>query len=350
MMMRFSFHEVWIDRIMTFISTVSYGFLHNGMEMGRVIPTRGVRQRDPISPYIYIMCAESLSAMLRSNVEAGLIHGCTVARGAPNISHLFFADDCYLFVKATEVEADNMKRILNIYESISGQQINFGKSTVVFSPNTKVEDRTKFCDKLGVTEIDKPGNYLGMPMVISRNRVATFSFLLDRVDQKLQEWGNKILSKAGKVLLLKTSAQTVPNFWMSLMLIPLKVCDGIQKKINAFWWGKNNSNGGIRWLSWDKLCQVKEAGGLGFKKLREFNIAMLEKQAWRLVNNCNPVVTALMKARYYPNSEFLNAKIGSNPSYIWRSILEAQDVVRQGMRRKIVYGKTHGFPVLKMDV
>ena len=340
MMMRFGFHEVWIDRIMTFISTVSYGFLYNGMEMGRVIPTRGVRQGDPISPYIYIMCAEGLSAMLRSNVEAGLIHGCTVARGAPNISHLFFADDCYLFFKATEVEVDNMKRILNIYESISGQQINFGKSTVVFSPNTKGEDRTKVFDKLGVTEIDKPGNYLGMPIVISRNRVATFSFLLDRVDQKLQAWGNKTLSKAGKVLLLKTSAQTVPNFWMSLMLIPLEVCDGIQKKFNAFWWGNNSSNGGIRWLSWDKLCQVKEVGGLGFKKLREFNIAMLAKQAWRLVNNCNLVVTALMKARYYPRSEFLNAKIGSNPSYIWRSILEAQDVVRQGMRRKIGDGKS----------
>lgn len=198
-----------------------------------------------------------------------------------------------------------------------------------------MEDRTKVCAKLGVTEIDKPENYLGMPMVISRNRVATFSFLLDRVDQKLQTWGNMTLSKAGKILLLKTSAQIVPNFWMSLMLISLEVCDGIEKNFNAFWWGKNSSNGGIRWLSWDKLCEVKEAGGLGFQKLRDFNIAMLAKQAWRLVNNCNPVVTALMKAMYYPRSGFFKAELGNNPSYIWRSILAAQDVICQGMRRKI---------------
>lgn len=138
MMLKFGFHEIWIDRIITFISTVSYGFIHNGEEFGNVIPTRGVRQGDPISPYIYIMCAEGLSAMIRRSVENGLIHGCTVARGAPNISHLFFADDCYLFLRATEVEADNLKRILVRYEAISGQQINFGKSTVVFSPNTTV--------------------------------------------------------------------------------------------------------------------------------------------------------------------------------------------------------------------
>ncbi|XP_074323700.1 uncharacterized protein LOC141660610 [Apium graveolens] len=112
-------------------------------------------------------------------------HRCTVVGGAPNISYLFFADDCYLFFRATEVEADNLKRILVRYEAISGQQINFGKSTVVFSPNTRMQDRTRVCAKLGVTEIDKPGKYLGMPMVIGRNRVAAFSFLLDKVEQKL---------------------------------------------------------------------------------------------------------------------------------------------------------------------
>lgn len=94
-----------------------------------------------------------------------------------------------LFLRATETEADNMKRILNRYELILGQLINFGKSSVVFSPNKKVEDRIKVCAKLGVREIDKLGNYLGMPMVVSRNRVTTFSFLLDKMEQKLQTWG-----------------------------------------------------------------------------------------------------------------------------------------------------------------
>lgn len=85
-----------------------------------------------------------------------------------------------------------------------------------------------------MTEIDKPGNCLGMPMVISHNQVPTFS-LLDRVDQKLQTWGNQSLSKVGKILLLKTSAQTVPNFCMILMLILMEICNRIENKSNEYW-------------------------------------------------------------------------------------------------------------------
>lgn len=64
---------------------------------------------------------------------------------------------------------------------------------------------------------------------------------------------------------------------------------------------------GIRWMSWERLCEPNEMGGLGFRQLREFNIAMLGKQAWRLINNANPLVTEIMKARYYPRTDFLNA-------------------------------------------
>lgn len=136
MMRRLGFCGLWIDRVMRFITSVSYSFLHNGEEFGSVLPQRGLRQGDPISPYLYIMCAEGLSAIIRKNEEAGVLHGCTVARGAHAISHLLFSDDCYLFFKATNSEASVMKQILNMYESISVQVINFNKSLVTFSPNT----------------------------------------------------------------------------------------------------------------------------------------------------------------------------------------------------------------------
>lgn len=71
------------------------------------------------------------------------------------------------------------------------------------------------------------------------------------------------------------------------------------------------------------MCVRKEAGGLGFKQLRNFNLSMLAKQAWRLLNNDNPLVTACMKAKYYPNGDFLNAKIGVNPNFMWRSLIAA---------------------------
>ena len=123
---------------MKFITSVSYKFLHNGEEFGHVVPPWGLRQGDPISPYIYIMCAEGLSSIITRDEDVGLLHGCRIARGAPAISHLLFVDDCYLFFRANEGEADTMKNILQRYASISGQIINFNKSAVTFSSNTKV--------------------------------------------------------------------------------------------------------------------------------------------------------------------------------------------------------------------
>ncbi|XP_074328042.1 uncharacterized protein LOC141665954 [Apium graveolens] len=339
MMVKFGFNSVWIERIMQFISSVAYSFLHNGDEFGCVVPRRGLRQGDPISPYLYIMCAEGLSAIIRRNEEAGLIHGCRIARGAPSISHLLFADDCYMFFKAAKGESSTLKGILQRYARISGQVINSNKSSITFSTNTSAEDRQEVQNQLQVQQNETPGKYLGLPMKVGQNKKAEFEFLVEKVASKLQTWGMGNVSKAGKVTLLKSATQTIPTFWMNLMLIPQDVCDRIEKKMNQYWWGGRGEHGGIRWMCWDHLCEVKEVGGLGFRKLREFNVAMLAKQAWRLVNNTNPLVAEIMKARYYAKSDFLNATLGSNPSFMWRSIMESQEVIKRGCRRKIGDGK-----------
>lgn len=339
MLKKFGFHHEWINRIMVCVTTVSYSFLRNGELFGNIHPKRGVRQGDPISPYLYILCAEGLSAIIRNYEATGLVHGCKIARGAPSVSHLLFADDCYFFFRASKTEASTMKAILNRYEQISGQAINYTKSNVVFSPNTSLTDRRMVCDNLGVGEARLPGKYLGMPMFVGKNKAEIFGFLTDRVRQKLQGWMNKELSKAGKITLLKSAAQTIPNFWMSIFLIPSGICEAIEKVMNGYWWGRGSNGKGISWMAWDKLCDPKAGGGLGMKRLKEFNVSMLAKQGWRILNNVNPLVSAIMKARYFPNKDFLNAELGANPSFVWRSILSAQEVVKAGCRRKIGNGE-----------
>ncbi|XP_074374021.1 uncharacterized protein LOC141714399 [Apium graveolens] len=300
MMRKFGFGQLWIDRVMYYIESVKYSFIHDGEVFGNITPGRGIRQGDPISSYIYIMCAEGLSAIIRRNEEAGMIHGCRVARGAPRISHLLFADDCYLFFKATKTEAQIMKRILNRYAEMSGQLINFNKSAITFSTNTKSEQRSEVSTQLGVQEKDEPDKYLGMPMRIGSNRSVVFGFLADRVQQKLQAWTAQNISKAGKVTLLKTSAQSIPNFWMNLLLVPREICDKIEKAMNAYWWGGGGERKGIKWMRWERLCEAK----------------------------------------YYAHTSFLEASLGANPSYMWRSIMASQEIIKQGCKRKIGDGKS----------
>lgn len=109
----------------------------------------------------------------------------------------------------------------------------------------------------------------------------------------------------------------------------------IRRSMTSFWWGNGGDGRGIRWLAWDKLCDAKAGGGLGFRELNNFNVAMLAKQGWRLLNNENSLVTSIMKAKYFPHSDFLNATLGANPSFMWRSIMAGQNVVKDGSRRRI---------------
>ena len=113
------FHEKWVNLIMECISTVQVKILHEGKELDPIIPQRGLRQGDPLSPYLFIICAEALSYLIQAKEQ---IHGCKVARGAPTISHLIFADDCFIYFIANEHETRVVKKILGNMVSPQGRE------------------------------------------------------------------------------------------------------------------------------------------------------------------------------------------------------------------------------------
>jgi len=132
------------------------------------------------------------------------------------------------------------------------------------------------------------------------------------------------------------------NKWRGL---PTTLINSIEKMMNSFWWGHGRtSQRGIHWMSWEKLSAPKIHEGMGFKDLSVFNFAMLGKQGWKFVAEADSLVTRIFKARYFPNDTFLTAKIGHNPSYVWRSIMGARFIVRGGAKWSI--GSGASIPIL----
>ena len=307
--------------LMLCVTTVSYSVLVNGDEVGPIVPGRGLPQGNPLSPYLFILCAEGLSSHILAAKRRGEIHGCQVNRGATSVSHLFFADDSFLFFKASTVECSTIKHILAEYEAISGQSIHFKKSGIFFSPNVDVSIQNASTGALGVSSSLDTGRYLGLPSLIGKTKKAIFGFLKDRLWKKIEGWKKRFLSRAGKKILIKVVVQSIPTYCMSIFLLPITLCDELQKMLNSFCWGtKKDGKRSIHRKTWEKLCCRKEDGGVGFRHLQSFNLALLGKHGWNLLSQPYSLVARLLKAKYYTHDVFPEAKLGHNPTFIWRSV------------------------------
>ena len=126
----------WIRLVMACVSSPSFSILINGKPFGNITPSRGLRQGDPFSPYLFILCAEGFISLLAKAESVGRIFGVSICRKAPTISHLLFVGDPLLFCKASQKEVQVINELLQTYADASGQSINMKKSSVFFSNNT----------------------------------------------------------------------------------------------------------------------------------------------------------------------------------------------------------------------
>ncbi|KAL8106853.1 hypothetical protein AgCh_023591 [Apium graveolens] len=336
MLKKVGFSDWWVHLVMQWVTTVSYSIVHGEHGMGPIFPKRGIRQGDPLSPYLLIICAEGLSALINRSESKKWLHGIRVCRKAPIISHMLFADVSYLYCKADEVEAAKIIELLDIYEQASGQQVNRGKSSVFFSTNVIEYNRQLVCQVLQMNEANGNSTYLGLPSTLGKNKSALLGYLKDKDTAKIKSWDGKYILRSGKEVLIKSVAQTLPTYAMHMFLLPFEITKYIEKTLSNFWWKTSQEkNSGLIWMNCDQMSKHKSSGGMGFRDFCDFNIAMLGKQAWRFISNPNSLVSKLYQARYFAKTDFLNSELGHNPSFIWRSICEAKDLIRNGVRWNI---------------
>ncbi|XP_060962204.1 uncharacterized mitochondrial protein AtMg00310-like [Cannabis sativa] len=206
--------------------------------------------------------------------------------------------------------------------------------------NTALATRNNISNLLGMTIAGENSLYLGLPSTMSRNKLAVLGFLKERVQKRIQGWESKFLRRAGKEVLIKTVAQSLPIYAMSVFLLPLDITHDMERLMSKFWWQSfGNTWKGIHWESWSQLFVHKAKGGMGFRHLRDFNLSLLGKQGWRLISRPDSLVAKVLKARYFPNGSYLNSSLGNNSSFVWCSVWEAQQLVCKGVRWCVENGR-----------
>lgn len=211
--------------------------------------------------------------------------------------------------------------MLTLFGKITGQMVNLQKSSVYFSPRIHPKHGKIIAKILKVPLMTKNDRYLGTPLFFDKNRKANFEPLLKKYYSTLEGWKSKLLSQAGRTVLIKSILQAYPTYQMQVLALPKETLDQLDHIQRNFWWKKEEKKkqgGFIR--AWKIICKPIHQGGLGIKNPHQFNVALLTKLASRLIAEHDQLWVKLLKAKYYPNSHPLEASKKSNLSWIWTSI------------------------------
>ncbi|XP_021728369.1 uncharacterized protein LOC110695446 [Chenopodium quinoa] len=271
----YGFPPYWIHIIRQCFSTVSYQVLVNGNPLKAFRPQCGLRQGDPLSSYLFVLCMEILSAMLRKAKMDSLFKGICISRGAPSISHLFFTNDSLFFFQVTPEASENLTTLLSDFCSLSGQ------------------------------------------------RLSTFASLG--------------LFAAAKLVIINSVLVASFNHVLSVFQVPSSICSKVDNRLARLWWKSDSHTRGLALRSKSLLHLPKGMGGLGIRSLNSFNSVLLARQSWRIRHHPQLLVSRLLSAKY-PTLRLNQATRIPGSSWGFQGLLKGFSVLSNGIAWKVGSG------------
>ena len=329
-----------VDVVMHCITSTKLQTLWNGEPMEAFYPSRGIRQGDPLSPYLYVICMERLTHLIEREVQMGSWRPLRASRYGPALSNLAFADDLILFGDASLEQAETMKKCLDTFCATSGSKVSLSKSKIYFSPNTNAQTREAVCRSLDMEATTDMGMYLGVPTIQGRMSSAAYNYMVDRIDLKLAGWKQKMLSTAGRVTLAQSSLCSTPSYVMQSTKLPRSICGSIDRKIRGFVWGDTSEKKRVHPVAWECVTKPKDAGGLGLRSMRQANAAFLAKLGWRVLTEPQTLWSRVLRSKYCEGRCDLDMfTLKADSSNAWRGIVENINIVQQGINAAVGNGK-----------
>jgi len=269
------FPNLFISWVMECVTSPSYSIQINGSLCGFFSGQRGLRQGDPLSPFLFVICLEYLSRLLKAKTvdsDFNFHPKC----GQLKISHLAFADDIMLMARGDPTSVNILMRCLKDFAACSGLHVNDLKSCL-FTAGIVNPDLDIIAGHCGFPTGSLPFRYLGIPLAADKLKVMHYSSLIEKISASISAWSSSSLSFAGRTELIRATLQGIDSFWLAILPIPATVIDKVTSLCRKFLW-----NGKKPLVAWSDLCLPKAEGGLGLKDNKWWNYGLLSKTLWNI--------------------------------------------------------------------
>jgi hypothetical protein len=313
------FPNRFVHLIMQCVETASYSVAVNGSIYGFFPGKNGVRQGDPLSPYLFLVCMEYFSRMLR---KASLSPGFRFHPKCDSLGvcHLAFADDVILLSRGDRPSVSCLFQQLVSFGEISGLNINASKSSIYFG-GVSDSIRHSILAETGFAEGSFPFRYLGVPLSPHRLLASQFSPLLQKLESAIHGWLGKNLSYAGRAELLKSVLYGMVQFWLNIFPLPELVIKRITSICRNFFWTGNTLQSKSALVNWHTICLPKSEGGLGFFDIKARNNSFLAKLIWNIHLKSDSIWIKWVHHYYLQSSSIWNITAHPSSSPLWKSTI-----------------------------
>ncbi|GJY77297.1 putative RNA-directed DNA polymerase, eukaryota, reverse transcriptase zinc-binding domain protein [Tanacetum coccineum] len=289
---KLGFGSKWRKWISGCLRNARASVLVNGSPTNEFEIQKGLRQGDPMSPFLFILAMEGLHALMCKAESVGLYKGASI--GNISISHLLYADDVTFVGAWSQSNVCNLISILRCFFMVSGLRININKSKIV-GINVFDEDVSNMAVVLGCGVEKLPMTYLGVPVGGNMRICDNWKRIIQKFEAKLSNWKAKLLSIGGRLSLIKAVLGNLPTYFMSLYWMPISIQNRLESIRNRFFIGGDMGDKKITWVRWKSCLASKVMGGLDIGSIYAFNAALLFKWIWRFINNSKALWVNVVK-------------------------------------------------------
>nr|GEV44813.1 RNA-directed DNA polymerase, eukaryota [Tanacetum cinerariifolium] len=326
---KFGFESIWQKWIQVCVNSSRGSILINGSPTKEFQFYKGLKQGDPLSPFLFILAMESFHLSFQRVVDSGMFKGLYL-NNSLCLSHMFYANDVIFVGNWSDENIKSLMLVLDVFKRASGLKINLNKSKII-GINVEGHKVKQAANKLGCLILSCPFSYLGSKVSVSMSRIQDWREVIEKVNLRLSKWKMKCLSIGGRLTLLKSVLGAMPIFNMSIFKVPTKVLKLLESIRGRFFNGHGSDSRKAHWIKWDKVLTNKDKGGLGVSSFFALNRGLMFKWVWRFLNNESSLWKKVIKAIHGESKNLYNESRFVIKSCWSTIVIEAQNIKVRGI-------------------